>query len=211
MREAKFTLNAFLLVVLIISAIFFFFSVKLFNIAERTIVNEYYPIEGTPYAVRYSTKIPSGIYEGGKTTGELRLEGNFGYDWGVVAQGDALYLNEYDHTDLGLTLCSVVRVDTQGFEKATLLRDAVLRGRCASGELVCLGGCFMSFDYPKTNALCRLYALSSEELRPQSDGGVVYFLDADSGELLYSLRDDDALGGDFEARYLQRTLEEVRG
>ena len=211
MRESKFTLNALLLVVLIISAIFFLVSVKLFNLAIRGAVNDYYPIEGTPYAVRYSNMKPNGIYEGGKTTGVLKLEGEFGYDWGAAAQGDTLYLNEYEHTDLGLTLCSVVRVETPGFEKSVLLEDAVLRGRCASGELVCLGGCFMSFDYPKTNALCRLYALSSRELRPQSDGALVLFVDPDSGEVVYSVQDAEALSGDFDARYLARTLEEVRG
>lgn len=211
MRETKFTLNAFLLVVLIISAIFFFFSVKVINLADHAARNDYFPIEGTPYAVRYSTHTPSGIYEGSKAAGTLRLEGSFGYDWGVAAEGDMLFLNEYDHTDLGLVLCSVVRVDTKSFEKTVLLQDAILRGRCASGELVCLGDCFMSIDYPRTNALCRLYALSSDSLRPQSDAAFVFFLDPVNGEVVYSLKDDEALSDDFESRYLARTLEEVRG
>ncbi len=211
MRDTKFTLNSLLLVVMIISAIFFFFSVKLFNMADRRAVNEYYPIEGTSYAVRYSNLQPNGIYEGSRTTGVLKLEGSFGYDWGAAAEDGALYLNEYDHTDLGLTLSSVVRVDTGTFEKTVLLEDAVLRGRCASGELVCLSGCFMSFDFPETNALCRLYALSSKALRPQSPGAYVVFLDPATGEAVYSLRDEHALDEGFESRYLERTLGEVMG
>ena len=129
-------MNSLILVVMIISAIFFFFSIKLFNMASRRAVNDFYPIEDTSYAVRYSNLQPSGIYEGGKTTGVLKLEGSFGYDWGAAAEDGDLYLNEYDHTDLGLTLSSVVRVDTGTFEKTVLLKDSVLRGRCASGELV---------------------------------------------------------------------------
>lgn len=138
MREYKFTLNALLLVVLIFSAIFFFFTVKLTSLADRSAYNDFYPIEGTPYAVYYSSLKPTGIYEGGKTTGVLRLEGQYGYDWGAAAVGDALFLNEYRSSELGLTLSHVVRIDTPSFDKQVLLPDAILRGRCASGELVCL-------------------------------------------------------------------------
>ena len=199
MREAKFTLNALLLVVLIVSAIFFFFSITLFNLSHQYAVNDYVPIEGTPYSVRYSSQKPNGIYIGDKVT------------WGAAAEGDRLYLNEYRVTDLNVTLCSVVRVDTETFEKTVLMKDSVLRGRCASGELVCLADCFMDFNYPQTNPLCRLYALSSETLRPRSAGATVCFLDPADGSLVYAVRDEEALAGDFEARWLARTLEEVRG
>ena len=210
MREAKFTLNALLLVILIISAIFFFFSIKMIDMADQSAVNDYYPIEGSKYSVRYSSIKPNGIYVGDKITGTLCLEGRFGYGWGAAAEGDVLYFNEYAQTDLGLTLCSVVRVDTADFEKTVLLEDAILRGRCASGELVCLSGSFMDFNFPETNELCRLYALSSGTLR--TDGGaLVCFLDPDSGEILYSARDEGTAAGDFDARWLARTLEEVRG
>lgn len=104
----------------------------------------------------------------------------------------------------------MVRVDTADFEKSVLLEDAILRGRCASGELVCLSGSFMDFNYPQTNELCRLYALSSETLRTEG-GALVCFLDPESGEILYSARDEGSLTGDFDARWLARTLEEVRG
>lgn len=211
MRKDRFTLNALLLVTLIMSAIAFFFTVKLFTLADRSAVNEYYPIEGTPYAVRYSSLKPYGLYEGGNTTGVLRLEGQFGYDWGAAVQDDALYLNEYLRTDFGLLFCQVVRVDTGSFEKEVLLRDAILRGRCASGELVCLGSTMLPSDSPKTNPLCRLYAVSKPELRPESDRAEVLFLDPASGEVLYRVWDEHALGADFEARYLARTLREVTG
>ncbi len=211
MREAKFTLNALLLVVLIVSAIFFFFSITLFNLSHQYAVNDYVPIEGTPYSVRYSSQKPNGIYIGDKVTGTLCLEGRFGYEWGAAAEGDRLYLNEYRITDLNVTLCSVVRVDTETFEKTVLMEDSVLRGRCASGELVCLSDCFMDFNFPQTNPLCRLYALSSETLRPRSAGATVCFLDPADGSLVYAVRDEEALTGDFEARWLARTLEEVRG
>ena len=210
MRETKFTFNSLLLVVLIISGIYFFFSIKIFDLADQSAVNDYYPIEGSPYSVRYSSLKPNGIYIGDKITGTLCLEGRYGYGWGAAAEGDTLYLNEYSLTDLGVTLCSVVRVDTGDFEKTVLLEDAILRGRCASGELVCLSGSFMDFNFPETNELCRLYALSSETLR--TDGGaLVCFLDPVSGELLYSVRDAGASGESFDARWLARTLEEVRG
>lgn len=211
MRETKFTLNALLLVVLIFSAITFFFTVKLYDMASRRAVNDYYPIEGTPYAVRYSSQQPNGIYEGGKTTGVLRLEGRFGYDWGAAGQEGVLFLNEYRRTDFGMLLSQVVRVDTQDFRKDVLLTDTILRGRCASGELVCLGGAMLPADYPKTNCLCRLYAASSGELRPESDRAEVIYLDPQSGEILYRVWDDEALGSEFEARYLARTLREVMG
>lgn len=210
MREAKFTLNSLLLVVLIISAIYFFFSIKLIDLADQSAVNDYYPIEGTKYAVRYSSLKPNGLYIGDKVTGRLCLEGRFGYGWGAAAEGDKLYLNEYTLTDLGLTLCSVIRVDTENYEKTVLLEEAILRGRCASGELVCQSGVFMDFNFPETNELCRLYALSSETLRTEG-GALVCFLDPASGELLYSVRDEDPQSGDFDARWLARTLEEVRG
>ena len=52
MRESKFTMNAFLLVVLIFSALTFFVTVKLTGMADRTPVNTFTPIEGTELSVR---------------------------------------------------------------------------------------------------------------------------------------------------------------
>ena len=211
MRETKFTMNALVLVVIIFSAITFFFAVKLVDLADLTAVNQFYPVENSNVAVRYSSVYPNGIYEGDRNTGVLKVKGFFGYDWGAAAEGDKLYINEYSQTSFGLMLCHLVQVDLNTYEKTVLRRDTMLRGRCASGELVCVEGFMMASDFPKTNALCRLYALSSKDIRPEGDSAVVLFLDPATGEVLYSVRDDEALTDVFEERYLAHTLEEVRG
>ena len=211
MRETKFTLNAFLLVVLLLSAIYFFFTVRMVSLAYHPAINVFAPVENTDLSICYSSLKPNGVYQGPQNTAELRLEGDFGYDWGATSAGNWLYLNEYAASNLGLTMSSLVRVDRVSFEKQALLSDTILRGRCASGELVCLSQCMLPGNFPKTNGLCRLYAMSSPGLRPESDGALVLFLDPDTGEILYSVRDEEALTEVFEQRYLQRTLEEVRG
>jgi len=209
--DTKFTTNALVLVVAIFSAILFLFSIKVVDLSDRTAVNDYYPIEGTDLAVRYSSLSPNGLYQGGQTTGTLVLEGTFGHDWGAAVEGNSLYLNEYTSTDVGVMLCQLVRLDLTTHEKELLRRDTILRGRCASGELVCLGGYLIPVDFPATNSLCRLYAMSSPEIRPEEAGAVVLYLSPDTGEVLWSVRDDRAQEDDFESRYLQRTLQEVMG
>ena len=108
-------------------------------------------------------------------------------------------------------LCQLVRLDLTTGEKEILLRDTILRGRCASGELVCLQGFLMPSNSLKVNSLCRLYAMSSQEIRPEGDSAVVLFVDGTEGEIVYRIRDDEAATDVFEARYLERTLKEVRG
>lgn len=208
MESPKFSFNAFLLVVIIFSALLFFVTVKVMDIADRTPVNSFTPIEGTKLAVRYSSLEPNGIYTGTENVNTLLLEGNFGTDWGAAAIGSKLYLNHYRTTDLGVLLSDVVCVDADTLQETVLLRDAVLRGRCASGELVCLSGVLLSANYPEENALCRLYSLTDTALT--QSGAKVCYLDPDSGQLLFELQDDTA-GADFEARFLERTLAEVRG
>ena len=210
MRHTKFSMNALILLVIIFSAIIFFVTIVLVDLAYHPARNEYYRIEGTEYSVRYSSLLPDGIYKGGQTTGVLQLEGRFGYDWGAAAVGDTLYINEYVSTDLGLMLCDLVRVDLNTFEKETLLQDTVLQGTCASGELVCIGGSVMPAAHPETNALCRLYAMSDGEKR-EADGTLILFLDPETAKVVWSVRDDGDPAEDFEAKYLSRTLEEVRG
>ena len=204
-------MNALVLVVIIFSAISFFFTIRLVDLADIFATNQFYPVEGSDVAVRYSNLYPNGIYEGDRVNGVLKLEGNFGTDWGAIAEGDRLYVNEYTGTSFGLMLCQMVQVDLNTYEKTEIRRDTMLRGRCASGELVCVEGFLMPSDHPKTNAFCRLYALSSRDIRPEGDSAVVLFLDPTTGEVLYSVRDDEALTDVFESRYLARTLEEVRG
>ena len=206
MGRAKFSMNAFLLVVLIIAGIYFFFTVKLVDMADHRAVNDFYPVEGTDFSVRYSSRKPNGVYQGDRVNGVLRLAGDFGYDWGCAAADGALYLNEYRSTDLGLMLCDLVRVDTATFEKTLLAADTVLRGQCASGERVCLAGTMLSSDLPETNRLCRLYAMTG-------GGGecLVLFLDPASGQVVYSVREPEPLRADLEGKYLSRTLGEVMG
>ena len=199
-----------MLVFILISSIWLFISVRVVDLASLSAVNDYFPIEGTDYAVRYSSILPSGIYQGSKNTGVLMLEGRFGFDWGAVEEDGLLYLNEYRQTRFGLLFCDLVCVDTDGFEKKPLMKDAMLRGRCASGELVCVGGFLTPSNYPETNPLCRLYSVASTELRPGGESLTVYYFDPASGDFVYSLR-DDAVSEDFDERYIERTLAEVMG
>ena len=208
-RKSKFSVNALLLLVIIFSAIIFFVTIKLVDLAYHPARNDYYHIEGTDCSVRYSSLLPDGIYTGDQITGTLRVEGRFGYDWGAAAAGDRLYINEYVSTDLGLMLCNLVRVDLETWEKETLLRDTVLQGTCASGELVCVGKSVMPAGHPGTNALARLYAMS-EGTDPSADGALILYLDPESGEIVWSVADTEGVTEDFEAKYLARTLEEVR-
>jgi hypothetical protein len=200
-------MNAFLLVVIIFAGIYFFFTVKLVSMADHRAVNDYYPIEGTEFAVRYSSQKPNGIYRGEKTTGVLLLEGDFGYDWGCAAADGALYINEYRSTDLGLMFSDLVRVDTRSFKKELLARDTVLRGRCASGELVCMSGYMLPSDLPETNRLCGLYSMAGTSAAQAE----VLFLDPVTGETVFSVREPEPMSVDFEAKYLRRTLGEVMG
>ena len=208
MNRAKFTMNALLLIVIIFSALAFFFTVVMVDLADRTAVNEYIPVEGTDYAIRYSSLEPNGLYQGPENTCRLVAEGDFGSEWGACPVGDSLYLNEYRSTELGMLLCDLVRVDLNTKEKTVVYRDTILRGRCASGELVCVSGRMLLADFPETNPLCRFYRLTEKNNAP--DGGAdVMFLDPQTLAETYSVAVDDPFAPDFEARYLQKTLAEV--
>lgn len=212
MQQTRFSMNAFLLVAVIFSAISYFFTIFLTQMADRTPVNAYAQVEGTDLGVLYSNLKPSGLYEGGEQTGTCRVEGIFGYDWGSAAEGTSLYLNEYRTSDFGLLFCDVVRIDTETFAKEVVLEDTVLRGRCASGELVCIRGALMPADQPETDPLCTLYSSASPGLRSRGGEQVpeVCFLDPENMEVLYSAEDPDAFTDLFGERYLERTLQEIR-
>ena len=208
MKRVKFTMNALLLVVIIFSALAFFFTIVMVNLADRTAVNEYFPVEGTDYAIRYSSLEPSGLYQGPENTCKLVTEGEFGSEWGACKVGDALYLNEYRSTELGLLLCDLVRIDLNTHEKTVLYRDTILRGTCASGELVCVRGAMMPADFPETNPLCRLYRLTEKNDAPEG-GADVMFLDPQTLEEVYTVTVADPFSPVFERQYLQKTLTEV--
>ena len=207
MSSSKRRVNVLLLILLLFGGFTFFITVCISHMADRTPVNTFSPIEGTNYAIRYSSLEPSGLYEGSENVHSLVVEGNFGYDWGAALEGNRLYLNEYSATDLGVMHSDLVYVDLNTKEKTCLFSDAILRGRCASGELVCVRGVLLPANQPETNVLCKFYALTAPGLQ---DGAEVLFLDPATGEVVYRLRDANAMGKGFEARYLQRTLEEVR-
>lgn len=211
MSKAKFTMNALLVVVIVFSAIGLFFTVGLYDMGEKAfLVVDRQPIKGTDLYIKYSTHEPGGIYRGPEYDDELLVEGNFGFDKGTIFDKGRLYLNEYRFTNTGLVLCDAVCIDTDSFEKNVIMENAILCGRCASGELVCLGDCLLSSNDPDTNSLCRLYSMTSSKIDPSSQSATVLFIDTASGETVYSMRDEDAWQEDPEERWLSRTLEEVR-
>ena len=207
MRSPKLSVNALLLVLLIFGGFTFFITLFIVRMADRTGVNTFNPVEGTDYAIRYSSLEPNGLYQGNEVVNSLVVKGNFGFDWGAALEGERLYLNEYNTSNMGVMHSNLVRVDLTTKQKETLLTDAILRGKCASGELVCVRGVLLPANEPESNILCKFYALAAPALH---DGAEVLFLDPATGEIVYSVRDDGAMTEAFEARYLQRTLEEVR-
>ena len=210
MNNTKFTMNALLVIVTVFSAIGLLFTVGIYDMGEHVyLITDYEPIEGTDLSIRYSTKEPSGIYRGQKINDELMLEGEFGYDMGTTYSEGKLYLNEYRYTDTGLVLCDAVCIDTDSFEKTVIMKNAMLRGRCASGELVCRGDCMLESNTPDANSLCWIYAMTSSKLDPLAEKTTVLFIDPASGDIVYTAADDTA-AKDFDERWLSRTLEEVR-
>lgn len=211
MQNRKLTLNGILMILIVFSAIYLFATITAFRIMDPSVMNETYPIEGTDYAIRYSTFEPSGIIKGtNSNTAELVLEGNYGADWGAAAEGDTLYVNAYRATSFGLTLCDVVQIDLAGLKESPLFPNAVLRGRCTSGELVVVSGVMLPANYPDSNALCRLYAMGNTGLRQNNHGAEVLFFDPSSGEIVHRIPGTSAFSDDFEERYLNKTLEEVK-
>ena len=207
MRSPKLSVNALLLILLIFGGFTFFITLFIVRMADRSGVNTFNPVEGTDYAIRYSSLEPNGLYQGNEVVNSLVVKGNFGFDWGAALEGERLYLNEYNTSNVGVMHSDLVRVDLTTKRKETLLTDAILRGKCASGELVCVRGVLLPANEPESNILCKFYALAAPGLR---GGAEVLFLDPTTGEIVYSVRDDGAMTEAFEARYLQRTLEEVR-
>ena len=210
MNNTKFTMNSLVIIVIIFAAMGLFFTVKLVNMADRFPINEFVPIEDTDLAIKYSSLEPNGIYRGSENSGTLVIEGTFGYDWGSVLEGDTLFVNEYQSTDLGLLTSDLVKININTLEKEILIKDAVLRGKCASGELVCLSGFIMPSSFPETNSLMKLYGMSSRDILPNGESAIVNYLDPADGTILYSVRDDEANTDKFEEKYLQTTLEEVK-
>lgn len=212
MRSPKFTLNALILVILLASAFLFFIMLMVFGMASRLLpVNQIIPIENTDLLIRYSNLEPDGLYQGTENVNTLRVEGTFGYDWGAVLEGERLYVNEYDATDLGLTLCDLTMIDLATDQKQVLFPNTILRGRCASGELVCVRDVMIPANHPAESSLCAFYSLTDPSLRPENSLAQVLFLDPATGEIVYETQTNASLDKSFSSRFLERTLEEVRG
>lgn len=210
MNNAKFSMNSVLIIVIIFTALILFFMLLVVDMSFTPARNEWYPVEGTDIAVKYSTKEGSGIFQGDyKNTAVLRIKGNFGYSWGNALEGDKLYLNEFKSSPFGMMNSKLVCIDINSFEKQTLYNDMLICGRCRSGEIVCLSRFIMPNNFPKTNALSELYALSENGVCPDKSGATVVFINAVSGEIVYSVFDPEAFGEGFTARWLDHTLEEV--
>lgn len=210
MGNSKFTMNGMMIIVIIFSAILFFFTVTMVEMVNPYGQNEYQPIEGTDLAVKHSSVDVNGLYQGPESTAQLVLEGNFGNDWGTTLSGSDLYLNKYAITSLGLIIPEVVRVDTETHEEEVLYKDAIIRGRCASGEMVILTDYVMPTNYPDTNPMYKLYSMSSGVDLDDTSLTVV-FMDPETGEEVFSMEDKAFMEKTFRRKYEERTLDEIRG
>ena len=209
MGNSRLTLNGIMIIVIIFSAMLFFFTVTMVEMVNPYGQNEFQPIEGTDLAVKHSSVDENGLYQGPESTAQLVLKGNFGNDWGTTLSGSSLYLNKYAITSLGLIIPEVVRVDTDTHEEELLYKDAIIRGRCASGEMIILTDYVMPTNYPDTNPMLKLYSMSSGVDLDDKTLTVV-FMDPETGEVLYSLEDRAFLEKTFQKKYEDRTLDEIR-
>ncbi len=210
MKESKLTLNGILVAVLVFSALAFLVTVKLTGMADRTAINSFNPIEGTDYSIRYSNREPDGLYKGTENTSTLLVEGTFGYDWGAVVCDDCIYINEYSSSDLGYVVSKLVRIDLNTLEKQIVSDNTVLRGKCASGELVALSNYILPANNPGTNRYCNLYNLTVDSYSTD-DAATVIYINPENGETVYSITESKGIKQSFEELYLERTLEEVKG
>ncbi len=210
MKESKVSMNIILVIVIFVSAVTFFITVKMTDVASTLwAVNSFNRIGESEYAVRYSNISPNGIYKGSENVNSLIAEGNFSYGDGVFVDNNMLYANEYTLTDLGLELCSVVKIDLETGEKTTLFNDAEFMGKCLSGELVIADGYASRLNKPKINSLCRLYALSGE-IDFHKQARVLYF-DAEKGKTVFTVESISANKKRFNSTFVDKTLQEVRG
>lgn len=210
MGNSKFTMNSLNIIVIIFSAILFFFTIAMVNMSSPFAQNEFFPIEGTELAVKHSNLEPDGLYKGPESTATLVLEGTFGNDWGTAVENGKIYLNEYAMTTVGLIVPEAVRVDAETYEKEVLLKNAMIRGKCASGELVVVEGFIMPTNFPKTNSLFKLYCMSDPLMRPDSDSRNILFIDPATGETVLTLEDQLYLEKSFEMKFIDKTLDEIR-
>ncbi len=209
MSKTKFTFNSFIALVIVFSAMAFFFTVGLADMSDTRIVNEEYRIEGTDYSIRYAELIPAGIYKGIGSSAELICEGSFGYDWGAAYENGKIFCNEYHTTTFGQFVSDVVEIDVTSGEKRVLLDDAIMVGRCASGEIVAFDGFAMSSWYPGTNPLFSVYSMTSCKLKSEDGSALVTWIDPSTGESAASMRASGVYDEGTAELYTSHTLSEV--
>ena len=106
--------------------------------------------------------------------------------------------------------CNLVKIDLKTYEKTLVARDTMLRGRCSTGELVCVADAAVLSNVPADNPLWSLFAMSTKAVTPQKKGANVLLLDPVSGEVVYSVWETGAAEENFiEDRYVGKTLDEV--
>ena len=208
LKQTKFTFNSLMIVIIIFSAIMLFFTVKMTSMADRTAVNSFNKIEGSDYAVKYSSLEKSGIYKGSENSSELIAKGKFGFDWGAVLNGNELIINEYKTSDMGFVICDVVKIDLKKKTKETLFADSILRGQNKSGEIVIVSNYYMPSNYPTTNKLVKLYEFFDfKPLNSKTESEICFF---DLTTLKPVFTKKGVITKDFEKRYLEKTLEEIK-
>lgn len=214
MRQTKFSMNAFLLIVILLSGLYLFISVDVHDMATFVVTNDNYPIGETGYVVRYqqqNSHDASGIYTGELSHDKCMISGSFGHDWGAYLEGHTYYCNEYKKTKLGFMTCDVVKIDLETFEKELVMKDTMLRGTCASGEMICLQGAVLPGWFPKTNPLFRMFCLSSSRIEARQNAAVVHLVDPKTGADVGSVADDNAMTTEREHFYQESSREEILG
>ena len=211
MERPKFTFNAFVITTIVFSAILLFFTTFVFDMSDTSIINESYEIEDTGYYVRYTTHIPSGIYDSDEAIANLMIEGKFGYDWAAVHEGNFIFCNEYHSTAFGYMVSDIVRISLDDFEKKVIMKDSMLNGRCASGELICYEGVLMPNWFSSTNPLSDLYAISSLRKIGKGEAAGVTLYDAKKEEKVFTAYDERALSEERSDYYRASTLKEIEG
>ena len=175
MRRTKFSFNAFVLIVILLSALILFITVGIRGMTGRPTMNEIFEIGYGNLSVRHCDVTPSGIYRGTSGPGELALEGTYdSIEWGAFLSGKYYVCNEYSTTTLGMLKCRVVKIDLDSFSKETLYEDSFIIGTCASGEAVIVRGFSTVSWMTDTNPLYKLYVMSDKDALSASGVSVDY-------------------------------------
>ena len=114
-------------------------------------------------------------------------------------------------TTVGMIIPEIVKVNVDTLEKEVLFKDAMIRGRCASGEMVCLESYIVPSNSPKTNSLLKFYTMSDTNLKPDGNTSDIIFIDPATGEEVFRLEDQPIIEKTFAQEYLERSLDEIRG